>query len=109
MKYNLAIINVGQTLMIVLLLIAWAPLSSFIIYQMNSSFLKEHALIAVGILLIPPICIFAIWLRIQKYKDVFEVTERGIETVHHGIIKWGDFLDIHNKIFIGFISRLINV
>jgi hypothetical protein len=90
MKYNLEIGNIRKTLLIVLLMIAWVPLSVLIINYLDGLFLRKDALIAMSIMFIPPVTFLILWLFFQKNKDVFTLTENGIESENHGIIKWSD-------------------
>lgn len=90
MKYNLTIGNIGKTLLIILMMIAWAPLSLLIINYLDGLFLRKNALIAMAIMFLPPITFLILWIVSQKNKDVFTLTEKGIESEYHGVIKWDD-------------------
>ncbi len=88
MKYNLSIVDAGKTLLMLALMVAWGPIVGKGV--LDKSFWKEHILVVVLILWIAPLCLFFLWFGLQKYKDIFTLTEVGIETKIHGIIKWDE-------------------
>ena len=90
MKYNFAIGNIGKALLIIILMIAWVPLITLIISYLDSLFLKENTLIGMGIIFLPPIGLLTIWISQLKNKDVFQISDTGIESETHGIIRWED-------------------
>jgi hypothetical protein len=104
MKYNLAIINVSKALTILLSIISWAPVAFTVIYQLDSNFMKEQTIIALTIILVPPISFLILWLMFQKNGDVFTVTENGIESKNHGKISWNEISICSWESFRGSIS-----
>ena len=69
-------------------MIAWGPIIGFVV--MDEIFWKENITMVILILWFGPIILFFVWLGLQKYKDIFTLSNTGIVTENHGVINWSE-------------------